>query len=112
MKPFGARLLWSALWPRVLAPRDSAVWMTTFGLSTWQALTSQPASIKARADSASRTGSDQSPVMMRWTSALGLTLRAPMVNELTLRSTRPIGLAATKPILLVLVERPAAIPFT
>src|ERR1700690_4186663 len=112
MKPFGARGAWLALWPQVLAPRFSPVSMTTFGPSTWQVMTSQPASTKALAASASRTGSDQSPVKITCTVALGLTDRAPSRTELMLLSTLAIGFAATKPILLVLVERPAATPLT
>ena len=75
-------------------------------------MTSQPASTSALVDSASRTGSDQSPVMMRRTSAAGFTFFTPTRNELTLRSTSEIGFAAMNPILLLLVERPAAMPFT
>ena len=86
--------------------------MTTFGPSTWQVMTSQPASTKAFAASASRTGSDQSPVKITCTVALGLTERAPSRTELMLLSTLAIGFAATNPILLALVERPAATPLT
>src|SRR3954447_12152721 len=103
MKPLGASGACEALWPQVLAPRFSAVSMITFGPSTWQVMTSQPASTNALAASASRTGSDQSPVKITCTVALGLTLRAPSSTELMLESTLAIGLAATKPILLVLV---------
>src|SRR5665213_1773829 len=110
MKPLGASGAWLALWPSVFTPRPSAVWMTTFGLSTWQVMTSQPASTRALVPSASRTGSDQSPVKMTWTVALGLVLRAPSRTELMLESTDEIGLAATKPILFDLVDRPAATP--
>ncbi len=77
MKPFGASGAWSALWPQVLTPRASAVSITTFGLSTWQVMTSQPASISALVASASRTGSDHSPVKITCTVALGLTFCAP-----------------------------------
>ena len=99
MKPFGASLAWLALWPQLFTPRFSAVSITTLGLSTWQAMTSQPASISALVASASRTGSDQSPVMMSCTVAFGFTLLTPSVKALTLRSTSAIGLAAMKPIL-------------
>ena len=112
MKPLGASGAWLALWPQVLTPRFSAVSMTTFGPSTWQVMTSQPASTSALVASASRTGSDQSPVKITCTVAFGLTERAPSRNELMLLSTMAIGLAATKPILLDLVERPAATPST
>src|ERR1700739_4773136 len=108
MKPLGASGDWLALWPQVLTPRFSAVWMTTFGPSTWQVTTSQPASTSAFAASASRTGSDQSPVKMTWTVALGLVLLAPSMKELMLLNTIEIGLAATNPSLLLLVDRPAA----
>ncbi len=47
MNPLGASVDWSALWPQLLTPRPSAVCTTIFGLSTWQAMTSQPASISA-----------------------------------------------------------------
>src|SRR5271154_5189934 len=112
MKPLGASGAWLALWPQVFTPRFSAVSITTLGESTWQVMTSQPASTKALAASASRTGSDQSPVKMTCTTALGLTLRAPSMNELMLLSTLEIGLAATKPSLFDVVESPAATPST
>ena len=94
MKPFGARSAWLALWPQLLTPRFSAVSITTLGLSMWQAMISQPASTSALAASASRTGSAQSPVTINCTVTLGLTLRAPSMNELTLRNTSGIGFAA------------------
>src|SRR6478736_9164804 len=75
-------------------------------------MTSQPAPASALTDSASRTDSVQSPVKTTWTSAFGLTLRAPSANALIVRSTSAIGLAAIYPSLLDLVERPAATPFT
>src|SRR5579863_3331825 len=112
MKPLGASGAWLALWPQVFTPRFSAVSITTLGESTWQVMTSQPASTSALAASASRTGIDQSPVKMTWTTALGLTFLAPSITELMLLSTLAIGLAATKPILLVLVDSPAATPST
>src|SRR5580692_1061110 len=112
IKPLGASGAWLALWPQVLTPRFSPVSMTTFGPSTWQVMTSQPASTRAFAASASRTGNDQSPVKITCTVAFGLTERAPSRTELMLLSTIAIGLAATKPILLDFVERPAATPFT
>src|SRR5215472_1242846 len=90
MKPLGASGAWLALWPQVFTPRPSAVWITTFGLSTWQVITSQPASTSALVASASRTGSDHSPVKITWTVALGFVLRAPRRNELMLLSTVPI----------------------
>src|SRR5213076_895776 len=108
MKPFGASGACDALWPQVFTPRFSAVSITTFGASTWQVMTSQPASMRALVASASRTGSDQSPVKMTCTTAFGLVFRAPSRTELILLSTIEIGLAATKPILFDLVERPAA----
>jgi len=46
------------------------------------------------AASASRTGNAQSPVTINWTVTSGLTLRAPSMNELMLRSTSGIGFAA------------------
>src|ERR1700685_4562992 len=107
MKPFGARGAWLALLPQVFAPRFFTVSMTTFGPSTWQVMPSQPASTSAFAASASRTGSDQSPVKITCTVAFGLTERAPSRTELMLLSTLAIGFAATNPILLDLVERPA-----
>src|SRR5580698_2366234 len=107
MKPLGASGAWLALWPQVLTPRFSPVSMTTFGPSTWQVMTSQPASTSALAASASRTGIDQSPVKITCTVAFGLTERAPSMNELMLLSTLAMGLAATKPSLFDLVERPA-----
>ena len=112
MKPFGASGAWLALWPQVLTPRPSAVSITTLGPSTWQVMTSQPASTSALVASASRTGSDHSPVKITCTVASGFTLLAPSSTELMLESTDGIGLAATKPILFDLVERPAATPFT
>ena len=112
MKPLGASGAWLALWPQLITPRFSAVSITTFGPSTWQVITSQPASTRAFADSASRTGIDQSPVKITRTVAFGLTERAPSRTELMLLSTLAIGFAATKPILLVLVHSPAATPFT
>src|SRR3984957_2509087 len=112
MKPLGARGAWLALWPQLFTPRFSAVSITTLGESTWQVMTSQPASTSALAASASRTGIDQSPVKITCTVAFGLTLRAPSMNELMLLSTLAMGLAATKPSLFDLVERPAATPST
>src|SRR5215470_17134168 len=99
MKPLGARGACEALWPQVLTPRFSAVSITTFGASTWHVMTSQPASTSALTASASRTGSDQSPVKMTCTTALGLVFFAPNITELILLSTDAIGLAATNPIL-------------
>src|ERR1700761_6168559 len=100
MNPFGASGACEALWPQVFTPRFSPVSITTFGPSTWQVMTSQPASTNALAASASRTGIDQSPVKITCTIALGLVLL----------STLAMGLAATKPSLFDLVERPAATP--
>src|ERR1700728_4450906 len=104
IKPFGASGACDALWPQVLTPRFSAVSMTTFGLSTWQVMTSLPASTSALVASASRTGSDQSPVKITCTDAFGLVLRAPSRNELMLLSTMAIGFAAIKPSLFDLVD--------
>src|ERR1700710_3047239 len=87
MKPLGASGAWLALWPQVLTPRPSAVWITTLGLSTWQVMTSTPASASALVASASRVGSDQSPVKITCTVAFGLTDRAPSSTELMLEST-------------------------
>src|SRR5215217_7798802 len=112
MKPFGASGAWLALCPQVLTPRPSAVSTTTLGPSTWQPITSQPASISALVASASRTGIDHSPVKITCTVALGLVFLAPSRNELMFESTEGIGLAATKPSLPVGLERPAATPFT
>ena len=112
MKPLGASGAWLALWPQLIAPRFSAVSITTLGPSTWQVMTSQPASTRALAASASRTGIDQSPVKITCTTAFGLVERAPSRTELMFESTLAIGFAATKPILLDLVQRPAATPST
>src|SRR6516162_11443532 len=112
MKPLGASGACDELWPQVFTPRFSAVSTTTFGPSTWQVMTSQPASTRALTASASRTGSDQSPVKMTWTVALGFVFLAPSMKELILLSTMAIGFAATKPILLDRVDRPAATPST
>src|SRR5664279_751301 len=112
MKPLGASGAWLALWPQLFTPRFSAVSMTTLGESTWQVMTSQPASTNALAASASRTGSDQSPVKITCTVASGFTERAPSRTELMLDRTEGIGFAATKPILPVFELRPAATPST
>src|SRR6201994_2141555 len=112
MKPLGASGAWEELWPQVLTPRFSAVSTTTFGPSTWQVMTSQPASIRALVASASRTGSDQSPVKITWTVAFGLVDLAPNMNELMLLKTEAIGFAGTKPSLFDLVDKPAATPST
>src|SRR5690349_17444629 len=112
MNPLGARGACEALCPHVLTPRFSAVSITTFGLSTWQVMISQPESTSALVASASRTGIDHSPVNTTCTTAFGLVLRAPSSTELTLLSTEGIGLAATKPILLEVVDKPAATPST
>ena len=112
MKPLAASGAWLALWPQLFTPRASAVSMTTFGPSTWQVMTSQPASTSALAASASRTGIDHSPVKITCTVAFGLTLLAPSSTELMFDSTEGIGLAATKPILFEVVDRPAATPST
>ena len=79
-------------------PRRSAVSTITFGLSTWQVITSMPWSIRLLAASASFTGSDQSPVKMSWVVIFGSTLLRAEVKALMLRSTCGIGLAAMKPI--------------
>src|SRR5258708_29233448 len=110
MKPFGASGACEALWPQVLAPRFSAVSTTTFGPSTWQVMTSQPASTSALVASPSRTGNDQSPVKITCTVAFGFVDLAPSMNELMLLSTEAIGLAATKPSLFDLGDTPAATP--
>src|SRR5580700_3582699 len=112
MKPLGASGLWSELWPQVLAPRFSAVSITTLGPSTWQVMTSLPASTNAFTASASRTGSDQSPVKMTCTVEFGLVDLAPSMKELMLLSTEAMGFAATNPSLFDLVDRPAATPST
>src|SRR5260221_11084121 len=112
MKPLGASGACDELWPHTLAPRFSAVSTTTLGPSTWQVMISHPASIKALTASASRTGSDQSPVKMTCTTAFGLVDLAPSMNELMLLSTEAIGFAATKPSLFDAVDRPAATPST
>src|SRR5690349_5650413 len=112
MKPFGANGACDELCPQVFTPRFSAVSITTLGPSTWQVMTSQPASTSAFVASASRTGNDQSPVKITCTVAFGLVFFAPSMNELMLLSTEAIGLAATKPSLPDLVERPAATPST
>src|SRR5580658_400123 len=112
MKPLGASGACDELWPQVLTPRFSAVSTTTLGPSTWQVMTSQPASIKAFTPSASRTGNDQSPVKMTCTTAFGLVDLAPSMNELMLLSTIEMGFAATNPSLLDLVDKPAATPST
>src|ERR1700679_372662 len=106
MKPLGASGAWLALWPQLMTPRFSAVSITTFGPSTWQVITSQPASTRALAASASRTGSDQSPVKITCTVAFGLTERAPSRTELMLLREREIGVGLRKPILVDLVQRP------
>src|SRR6516164_5892456 len=112
MKPLGASGACEELWPQVFTPRFSAVSTTTFGPSTWQVMTSQPPSTRALTASASRTGRDQSPVKITCTTACGLVFFAPNMNELMLLSTEAIGLAATKPSLFDLVDRPAATPST
>ena len=56
MKPLGASGACEVLCPQVLTPRFSAVSITTFGLSTWQVMISQPESTSALVASASRTG--------------------------------------------------------
>src|SRR5580704_8595184 len=112
MKPLGASGACDALWPQLFTPRFSAVSITTLGPSTWQVMTSQPASTKAFAASASRTGSAQSPVKITCTTAFGLVFLTPSRNELMLFNTSDMGLAATKPILFDLVQRPAATPST
>jgi len=60
--------------------------------------------------SASLTGMLQSPVKMALQVIFGSTERAPMVKALMLRSTCGIGLAATKPIFLLLLMWPAITP--
>src|ERR1700722_10814572 len=106
MKPLGASGAWLALWPQVLTPRFSPVSMTTFGPSTWQVMTSQPASTSALAASASRTGNDQSPVKITCTVAFGLTERAPSRTELILLSTIAIGLAGEQGMLDLVADKP------
>ena len=56
------------------------------------------------------SGSTQSPVNTTCVVTFGLTLRAPMVKLLMLRSTCGIGLAATNPRRLVRVVSPATMP--
>src|SRR5258705_11663191 len=110
MKPFGPIEACETLWPQERTLRISAASITTLGLSTWQATTSQPASASELTASASRTGSDHSPVKITCTVALGFTLRAPGGKELMVGSTTGMGLAATRPSLLDFVDRPAAMP--
>ena len=93
------------------APRPAAVSTTTFGLSTWQVMTSTPWSTSALVASASFTASDHSPVKMTWQVIAGSTERAPSRKELMLSSTCGIGFAATKPIFFDFVAWPAATPF-
>ena len=52
----------------------------------------------------------QSPVKITVVVMLGSTERAPSVKALMLRSTCGIGLAATKPIFLLLLTCPATTP--
>ena len=84
--------------------------MITIGLSTWQEMTSAPWSARLFVASASRTGSDQSPVKITCVVIDGSTDCAPRVKALTLRSTCGIGLAPTKPNFFVLVICPATMP--
>ena len=72
--------------------------------------TSTPWSARLLVASASLTGIDQSPVKITLVVMPGLTERAPMVKALMLRSTCGIGLAATKPILPLLLMWPATTP--
>src|SRR2546429_3922274 len=106
MKPLGASGACEALCPQVLMPRFSAVSITTFGLSTWHVMMSQPESISALVASASRTGIDHSPVNTACTTTFGLVLRAPSSTELMLLSTEGIGLGGAKPILFDVGGRP------
>src|SRR6218665_3925794 len=101
MKPLGASGACEALWPQVLTPRPSAVSTTTLGPSTWQVMTSQPASTSALVASASRTGIDHSPVKINCTVGFGLVFLAPSRNELMFDSTEGIGFAARQPSLPV-----------
>ena len=57
------------------------------------------------------TGIDQSPVKITVVVMLGSTSLAPIAKLLMLISTWGMGLAAMKPIFLVLLAWPAAIPF-
>ena len=74
--------------------------------------TSTPWSTRLLAASASLDGIDQSPVKMTAVVAFGLTERAPSVNELMLRRTWGMGLAAMNPSLFDFVVMPATIPET
>ena len=72
--------------------------------------TSTPWSARLLVASASLTGMLQSPVKITVVVMSGFTDLAPIVNALMLRSTCGIGLAATKPSLLLLVMWPATTP--
>ena len=92
-------------------PRLAAVSTTTLGPSTCIVNTSMPWSARLLVASASFTGMLQSPVKITVVVMSGLTDLAPSVKALMLRSTCGIGLAATKPIFLLLVMWPATTPF-
>src|SRR5438067_1603074 len=94
----------------MLMLRLFAVWTTTLGLSTWQVMTSTSLSIRSLVACSSALGSDQLPVKITRQVMSGLTLWAPSVKALILRSTWGIGLAATKPITFDLVVCPATVP--
>src|SRR5580698_914204 len=91
-------------------PRFSAVWITTLGLSTWHVITSTPWSIRLLVASPSLVGIDQSPVKITWQVTAGFAFLAPRAKALIFRKTCGIGLAATKPIFLLLVIWPATMP--
>jgi hypothetical protein len=92
-------------------PRFAAVSTTTFGPSTCIVKTSTPWSARLLVASASLTGIDHSPVKITVVVIFGSTERAPSVNALMFFSTCGIGLAATKPIFLLLLMCPAITPF-
>jgi hypothetical protein len=94
----GASADWFAGLPQSEAPRRAAVSITPFGPSTWQVMTSQPASASGLVAAAALTAGDHSRGKMTWQVIVGQTARAPGKNNAMLSRTCGIGFAATTPI--------------
>ena len=106
---FGATALMSASQPKANLPFFSAV-CSTADESVFCSSTSAPALIRLCAASASFGGSNQVLIHTTLVLIFGLTLCAPRVKALMLRSTSGIGKLPTKPSVLVLVIAPAMMP--
>ena len=108
---FGPNALMSLSQPNAYLPFFSAVCSTAVE-SVFCSSTSAPLLMSSCAAAPSFSGSNQVLTQTTRVRILGLTLCAPSVNALMLRSTSGMGKLATKPRVLVLVMPPAMMPLT